>query len=225
MPPNMLARAGIIGDVHGQRAALAAALDFFRAAPDLDVLLCTGDVLGGDGSADACCRLLEEAGVFTVRGNHERWRFETEPFHAELMKLADPEDLRDWPERLSREAHDWLASLPATREFDTPTGRLLLCHGLGADDMAGVGPFDSDAELAENGTLQALVAAASVRFVVNGHTHRRMVRRIGPLTFVNAGTLLPPEPTISVADFGAMRVDFYTVGGDGMVRATGAFGL
>ena len=65
----------------------------------------------------------------------------------------------------------------------------LLCHGLDDDDMALVQPHDRGADLQRNAPLQALLARGDLRFVLNGHSHRQMVRRIDGLTIVNAGTL------------------------------------
>ena len=64
--------------------------------------------------------------------------------------------------------------------------------------------------LETNDPLQELLAAEQVRFVVNGHTHGRMVRRFGRLTIINAGTLFREnDPCFAVVDFEAGRVDFF----------------
>jgi predicted phosphodiesterase len=47
--------------------------------------------------------------------------------------------------------------------------------------------------------------------MLGGHTHERMVRVFPGLTVVNAGTIYRNyEQTFVVADFGAMRVAFYS---------------
>lgn len=202
---------GLIGDVHAQDATLHVALDFLMAQPRMDRVLCTGDILGGEGSAERCCELLQEANVRTVRGNHERWHFETEPFVAEITALAQPEDLATWPLRLNANARNYLASLPPTLTFDTPYGELLLCHGLGEDDMAGVFPDESE-EAAQERLAQGGLDTLRCRFVVNGHTHRSMVRQIGTTTIINAGTLLPhPEASCAILDLAASRVEFFRI--------------
>jgi len=66
---------------------------------------------------------------------------------------------------------------------------LLLCHGLGGDDMNGVYPGDFGYGLEVNDVLQGLIREGRYRFVVNGHTHLRMVRSFGGLTIINAGSL------------------------------------
>jgi predicted phosphodiesterase len=69
----------------------------------------------------------------------------------------------------------------------------MLCHGLGANDVAGITPDQSAELVAADGELQALLANSALRIVLNGHTHHRMVRPIDHLTIVNAGTLVPAQ--------------------------------
>lgn len=67
--------------------------------------------------------------------------------------------------------------------------------------MSAVRPEDSGYALETNDALQLLVRAAAVELLVCGHSHRRMVRRIGPLTIINAGTLSTyDEPGFGVVD-------------------------
>jgi predicted phosphodiesterase len=67
---------------------------------------------------------------------------------------------------------------------------LLLCHGVGDNDMIRLQPGDVGYALESNLELTALIDAGVHRLVVGGHTHRVMVRRFGGLTVVNPGTLL-----------------------------------
>ncbi len=81
---------------------------------------------------------------------------------------------------------------------------------LGADDIAGVHPGDAGYALESNHRLHALVGAGDYRLVVCGHTHRRMVRTIGDLTILNAGTLCADgQPGFLIADFDAGAAQFY----------------
>ena len=48
------------------------------------------------------------------------------------------------------------------------------------------------------------------RFVLNGHTHQRLVRSFEDLTIINAGTLYRKHrPCVCVADFVVGQVQFY----------------
>ena len=51
---------------------------------------------------------------------------------------------------------------------------------------------------------------ARVRFVVSGHSHQRMVRTLGAVTFINAGTLFRPHaPGVLLLDVEAMTATFF----------------
>lgn len=103
---------------------------------------------------------------------------------------------------------------------------LLLCHGLGDDDMATVYPGDEGYALEANHRLHALVGAGQYRFVVNGHTHRRMVRTIGGLTLLNAGALTNEErPGFLIADFKAGRAECYNLSEERQISAGQTFAL
>lgn len=204
-----VSRVGVIGDVHTERARLEHVL-VRLSRMKLDRILCTGDVADGPHDAravEACCALLAEYGVLTISGNHDRW-------------LQDGE-MRDLPgatdqDEVAPRVLEFLSALPATREFDTPLGKALLCHGMGDDDMAAVQPFDHGHALESNEALQTLLREARYGHVISGHTHRPMVRMIGSLTVINAGTLLTGQsPCWSVLDFEKRRIQFYEIGDDG----------
>lgn len=196
-------RVGLLGDVHAEDRLLADALRRLTQS-GVERILCVGDIADGPGDVDRACELLALHEVVTVRGNHDRWL------------LTDT--VRDLPDAVRRDALAaatvaFLSSLPRTQEFSSPLGRVLLCHGLGSNDMIGVTPDDFGYALESNFELQALLGAEEVRIVVNGHTHRPMLRRFGKLTVVNAGTLFHRhEPGYVVMDFSGGAVSWYALG-------------
>ncbi len=193
-------RIGIVGDVHAQADNLEAALLFFEQN-GITTILCVGDVVDGPGDANRCCELLREWNVPTVKGNHDRWLLEN--------------TMRDLPDTTPREqltaaSIQWLQELPITFELETVAGRLLLCHGIGANDMKGLTPDASAYDLESNLELQFLLREDKFRFLVGGHTHRRMVRRFGSLTAINAGTLLETQhPRVATLDFVESCMQFH----------------
>jgi predicted phosphodiesterase len=200
--PAMLQKIGVIGDIHAEAVYLQAALEFLRDLP-FDALLCTGDVVDGAGDVNTCCQLLADNAVQTVRGNHDDWFLE-----GQFRDLPDATPIAgiepDWKE--------YLSTLPLVREFETPKGLLLLCHGIGYDTMRKVLPDDSGYALESNFELHALIRSGRYRWMVNGHTHQRMVRTIDGLTIVNAGTLLHHhDPGFLTIDFEKGSIQFYEV--------------
>lgn len=173
-------RIGLIGDIHAEDQLLEVALEVLKSRT-VELVVATGDIADGLGSVDRCCELLAAHGAVVVRGNHDRW----------LMSGV----VRNLPEataldRLKGESRRMLANLPETIELETVRGRALLCHGLGANDMAKVTPDDHGYALDSNDDLQSLIRSGSFRWVLNGHSHRHMVRHFGDVTIINAGTLL-----------------------------------
>jgi predicted phosphodiesterase len=196
----MMSRVGVVGDIHCEDARLDSALRFF-AKQRLDGVLAVGDLADGHGSLDRCCQLLAAAGALVVRGNHDRWLLD-----GTLRDLPQATA----PEGISEGTREYLRALPPTRVLDSAAGRLLLCHGLGEDDMAQLRPDDHGYALESNRALQAILGEGRVAGVIGGHTHRRMARRLGAVWFLNAGTLHRAYgPGFVVVDLAARVAQFY----------------
>jgi predicted phosphodiesterase len=203
---------GVLGDAHAEDERVERALAHFREI-GATVVLCAGDVTDGYGSATRTAELLADHGALTVRGNHERWTLSNT-----MRGFPGATD----PATLSARARAFLASRPATLELSSSLGPLLLCHGLGANDMAKVKPDDFGLALTSNDDLQALIHSQRYRLLVNGHSHRPMVRRFETLTIVNAGTLKRDEyPCLVVIDFARRVVDFVPFDAEGRVDPGG----
>ncbi len=204
-----LKRIGVLGDIHCEDIRLAAALQFFQTQ-NLDMVCSVGDLVDGPGDPNRTIELLRLFNVVTVRGNHERW----------LMK----NEMRGLPESQTRFDFDALAwvflnRLPIELEFDTVAGRMLLTHGLRGDDMGGVWPFDNELTLHSNYPLWMMIASKKFAFVVNGHTHRRLVRGFGEMTIINAGTLYRKhDPCFCITDFEQLAVQYFNVDAEGRIE-------
>lgn len=202
-------RIGIIGDIHTEAGLLAWALGVLRREGATQ-LLATGDIADGPLQAEGViesCRLLREAGALAVLGNHDRWMLDS--------------DQRDFPDATFVEDIDaatraYLQSLPSNIELITPLGLMLFGHGLGADDMATLYPSDHGPALSSNAPLQTLLQSARYQLVLSGHTHRRMVRKLGGITFINAGAIKTTrEPCCLLLDFSERRARFFDYAADG----------
>lgn len=174
-----LERIGVIGDIHAEDLYLEQAIQTLRAR-GVQLVVATGDVADGVGSVDACCELLMAHSVLTVRGNHDRWLLA-----GTARELPNATAL----DALSERSRRFLGNLPTMAELETERGRALLCHGIGPNDMAKLGPDDFGYALETNDDLQNLIRERTFRWVINGHSHRRMVRMLSGLCVINAGTL------------------------------------
>jgi putative phosphoesterase len=188
----------VLGDVHGEPEALEAALSFFREV-NASAVLCVGDVVDGHGDIERCFSLLKDHDVICVRGNHERW-----------CLAGEMRNLPSATQALSEASRAYVESWPKSLRFDTPMGGLLLCHGVGDDDMAELRPATRGYGLLEIAGLRDLMLDPDVNFMIGGHTHERMVRRFQGLVVVNAGTLAQEhDPCFGVLDFEAKRYAFH----------------
>ncbi len=187
-----------IGDIHQEHILLESVLDFI-ASIGPDAIVAVGDIVDGPGDGARCCELLAEAQVDLVRGNHDRW------FLEEAAK-------RPQAERDACGIESFLSKQPVTRQYKTGRGQLLLCHGLAENDMNRLIPDDYGYALATNDELQGLLSSQEFRFVINGHTHQRMVRDFDGVTVINVGTLLRGHsPCFAIVDFEAGTVTFYDI--------------
>ncbi|MBX3203453.1 MAG: metallophosphoesterase family protein [Labilithrix sp.] len=214
-------RLGLIGDVHAEDVHLKLTLDAFREAR-VERVLCTGDLVDGLGDVERACALLREANALVVRGNHDRWiradEMRTLP-HAHAMTALAVDTIAQ------------LKSLPPTTSMAIPGGgTLLLCHGVGANDMCRLLPDDQGYAISSNDDLLAILFDANVRVMVAGHTHRPMLRRFErghgkpPLVAVNPGTLArddePGFAILELDDAGSGHVDFHRIASDHTVART-----
>ncbi len=61
---------GLLGDIHGNREALEAALDCLDAR-GVHGVACVGDLVGYNADADGCVEMLRRHGVISIAGNHD----------------------------------------------------------------------------------------------------------------------------------------------------------
>jgi predicted phosphodiesterase len=149
--------------------------------------------------------------VVTVAGNHDRWLLAGTA--RDLPEATDPSSV-------TARTRAFLNRLPRLIELDTLNGTALLCHGLGPNDMAKVGADDFGYAVDANEDLQNLLRNRYYRWVLNGHSHRHMVRSFGALTVINAGTLKREHaPCFLEVDFENAEVLVFEFDSDGAVKA------
>lgn len=176
-------RLAVITDIHGNVAALEAALADI-AARGIEQVLCLGDIASGMAWPGETVALLQAQGIPCVRGNHDRFVAEREP---EKMGRQDAiAHAHTTPDQRA-----WLGALPA--RIDLPGG-VLACHGTPDSDVQNLleeprGGVFVPSPLAE---IRARLGAdgMAARVVLCGHSHRSEVMQVpgGPLV-VNPGSL------------------------------------
>ena len=121
---------GIIGDVHAEDVRLESSLRFL-VNQGCAKIVCTGDIIDGPGCPNRSVELLKAFEVVTVRGNHDRWIIENKARH-----VKNAHNIKD----LSRSTLDYLNLLPSQAKFLFGKIRVLLCHGVGKNDLKKVWP-------------------------------------------------------------------------------------
>jgi putative phosphoesterase len=207
----MAHRLAVVADIHGNIAALDAALkDIRRHKPDR--LLIAGDlVLNGPRPAEVVGRVreLDAEGALVVQGNTDICVADFD-FAAAFPWMEDvPASQRaaaEWAhEQLSDADLDYLRRLPAERRLWLADEMVLLCHASPGSQTSGL-PLDLDPAV----TVER-VTRTDARVICCGHTHVADVRELGRKLIVNPGSCgyaFDDEPSacwalVTLSGFGA----------------------
>ena len=158
-------RIGIVSDLHCNVAGLSQAL---HRIGDVDELICLGDSIWEYRFSNDLVRLLKERGAHTILGNHEEGFLGPQGHRARQ------------PEWIDRSLLDWLAARPHRLELQLGRKKLLAVHSTPWEPRGTyVYPHD---------TLLQRFGEADADFVLYGHTHHQLVRRLGRLLVINPGS-------------------------------------
>jgi predicted phosphodiesterase len=194
-------RIAVITDIHGNVAALEAALADI-AARGIGEVICLGDNASGMMWPKETVALLMARGIPSVRGNHDRWVAEHAP------EKMGKQDLVAHAE-LSAEQRHWLGALPTRLD---PAPGVLACHGTPESDTENLleEPVGGRLVPAPLATLRRRLGpqGLAARVVLCGHSHQQAAIRLpeGPLV-VNPGSCglpgfritRPPHPHLAEA--------------------------
>ena len=184
----MATRLAVISDVHGNLAALEAALaDIKRQRPD-HILVCGDLVMQGPRPAEVAdlLRSLEKDGAKVIAGNTDIAVADFD-YVAAFPWMEDVPDatraVAEWAhEQLSDDQLDWLRRLPSERRVWADDTLVLACHGSPGSQTNGL-PSDMDV-----GVLVERVTRTDARVIACGHTHVADVRELGRKLIVNPGS-------------------------------------
>jgi len=159
---------GILGDIHGNREALAAALERLDDC-GVERLLCVGDLVGYNADGDDCVAMLRARGVQCISGNHDL--IGTGQLGFERCSNKAMHSLKRTRRALGAPCASYLRSLPSHRVIDD---LFLLTHG-GVRDvqqyMTKPRHFIQNAEFLRRDF-------PGIRICFYGHTHEQRVFEI-----------------------------------------------
>ncbi len=184
----MAVRLAVLSDIHGNLAALDAALADIKGHKP-DQLLVAGDlVFYGPRPAEVIDRLrkMESDGALIIQGNTDVAVADFD-YAAAFPAMDDvPASIRaatEWAhEQLSDDQLDWLRRLPSERRVWAAGVLVLGCHGSPGSQTAGLGT-----DLDPTVTMER-VTRTDARVIACGHTHIADVRELGRKLICNPGS-------------------------------------
>lgn len=183
---------GVISDVHGNLVALEAVLDDM---PDVDGLVCLGDVVGyNPWPAECVDRVREEADV-VVEGNHERMVETPERYRHHETAYAG---LARAHEALTDEQFDWLRSLPKRRTV--ADDRYLVVHS--HPDPAYEGTYVRPPDFSQ---MRPYLDDYDGLFL--GHTHIQHAATVDGRLVLNPGSVGQPRDSDPTAAYAVVDAD------------------
>jgi len=185
---------GLLSDIHGNLPALEAVL---ADMPDVDRIVCAGDIVGYNPWPAECVNRIREVADATVVGNHDRHVHAPEEYNANQMAVAG---LKYANEQLSEPQLDWLANLPRKHWF--PDDEFLLVH-----DHPQI--VDKYVRPQEFRNLPRYLD--DERGAVLGHTHIQHSETAAGRLLINPGSVGQPRDGNPDAAYAVLDVDSWEV--------------
>ncbi|ATC65949.1 metallophosphoesterase [Nibricoccus aquaticus] len=175
-------RIAILADIHGNLAALEAALERM-ALLEVDQLVVAGDIVVGAPDSLACWERVKALGCPVLRGNHERYVFDLGTERAKPEWSSRQFGPVQWAAAQLGEANRReLAALPGTLKI-AGADDVLFVHGSARNDTDLIFPYTSDAEIAP------MFTGFAEKWIVRGHNHYAGVRLWGERRIVTTGSV------------------------------------
>ncbi len=118
-----MARIGVLGDIHGNREALAAVLAALERR-GVERLACVGDIVGYNADPDECAAIVRERRMLAIAGNHDLIAVRRLGFSRCANNAAYA--LRRTRRAIAAETAAYLEALPLYREIERG---VMLVHG------------------------------------------------------------------------------------------------
>lgn len=202
---------GVIGDIHCENAKLEMIIRYLKE--QCEHILAVGDIVDGKGNCNHCIELLSNEKIKCVKGNHDKWLLE-----GIMRDLKNATKISD----LSIKEIAYLRNLNEEYEIQINGNSIILCHGIGKNNMACIKPYDYGYGLENNQDLWRLIGQKKYNIMIGGHTHQEMIRKIENLTIINPGSLNSIEKSnFAIIDINSKGIEFYNVSENEDIRSMG----
>lgn len=197
----------IFSDLHGNYTALQ---EFMNQVGGLqyDRLVFCGDIFGYYYEQQAILEQLQSIpDLIWLKGNHDQFflnAYEDSSLEKQYIDRYGHsyENLR---ERFSRETYELIGSLPEQVELQCREKRLLIVHGTPENPLEG--------RLYPNNEITNCDQYSGYDYVIQGHTHCRMIKTCGTTAILNPGAVGQPRDgrghSFAVLDTDSGEILFY----------------
>ncbi len=169
----------IISDIHANIESLEAIKEKY------DYLLCLGDLVDYGPSPRECIDFVKKNVHAIVRGNHDNAvAFRTDCKCSEAYKLMSVKTRELMWNILGEEEINYLSSLPLNRVLELGGTKFFLTHATPADNLFKYLPPDSP-----DYVWQKEIEGVDADFVLLGHTHVSMIKKIDKTIIINPGSV------------------------------------
>ena len=181
-------RLALLSDVHGNVAALDAALKDIKSHKPDRIAVCGDLVMNGPRPSETVARLrgLVSDGALVIQGNTDIAVADGDyaaAFPGMEDVSASQRAAAEWArEQLSDEDLEFVRSLPAERRLTANEELILVCHASPGSQTQGL-PTDLDPSV----TVER-VTRTDARVICCGHTHVADIRDLGRRLIVNPGS-------------------------------------
>lgn len=200
-------RIALIADIHGNLVALDAVLRALESE-SLDRIVCLGDVAVLGPQPSGVLDRLRQLGCPVVMGNTDAWMLDGGPTYSPSAEI-----LAWCRAQLAPSDLDFVRSFQPTVDVVLDDSHeLLACHGSPRSFN------DVISATTANEFLEPMLGGSNHRFIVGGHTHVQLVRRLGERYFINPGSVglpgvgpgtpdLPVNQDVRWAEFAILDAD------------------
>ena len=178
---------GLIGDIHGNSAALRAVLKSMLKFK-IEKVLVTGDMIGYYFDPKTVIELLSHWPCVYAKGNHEEMlkRSRHNPQELRFIESKYGCGIRLALETLSQSQLNRIEAIPMTVSLNIEGCKILLCHGIPSSTESYLYPDAPQESLAE-------FSSFPYDFIIMGHTHYPMNIKVGTVRLVNPGSVGQPR--------------------------------
>jgi putative phosphoesterase len=188
----------LIADIHGNYEALQTVLEIPH-----DRAICLGDIVDYGPEPDKCIDLLRKKAILTTRGNHDNavaFKVDCQcGYKYKHLSVATRE--YTW-KILDRSRIEYLQKLPLLIKEKIDGKRLYMTHASPRSLFEYIKPETSDEEIRI--MVKESMEPFDADFLIIGHSHIPMIRKLGNLIIINPGSVGQPrdgDPRVSCAVF------------------------